>query len=191
MMRNGVIILGIFVVSFWKAQEQALPLNTSVLGAVPNSYFKDSNNELDYYTGTWRATFQDKIIILSIDKETKVPFEMFDKNFFRDQIRVRYEVKSSNGFILESSLNKNFTNDIRLSIRGFKTQSSGNELNLIFSGGNCSVGIGKIVFKKINNGQFSWNYYPGTTTRNDINCPPDRDYTIYLPETEGLVFTRQ
>ncbi|CAM3117355.1 DUF6705 domain-containing protein [Chryseobacterium flavum] len=190
-MRNGVIILGIFVVSFWKAQEQALPLNTSVLGAVPNSYFKDSNNELDYYTGTWRATFQDKIIILSIDKETKVPFEMFDKNFFRDQIRVRYEVKSSNGFILESSLNKNFTNDIRLSIRGFKTQSSGNELNLIFSGGNCSVGIGKIVFKKINNGQFSWNYYPGTTTRNDINCPPDRDYTIYLPETEGLVFTRQ
>ncbi|WP_333597534.1 DUF6705 family protein [Chryseobacterium flavum] len=190
MMRNGVIILGIFVLSFWKAQEQALPLNTSALGAVPNSYFKDSNNELDYYTGTWRATFQDKIITLKISKQIKVLIRRFNKSFYRDQIFVRYEIKKDS-VILESTLNNDFTNDVTFSIDGSKIQDNGNRITLVFAGGNCSVGIGTIALKKINASQFSWGYYPGTTTRNDINCPPDREYKIHLPETENLIFTKQ
>jgi len=187
-----ILFINFFIIFLFSCNaQQVLPLNNSAYSSPTNSYFKDSNGELDYYLGNWKAVFQNRVIILDISKETKVPFEMFDKKFFRDQIRVRYVIKNSNGLILESSLNKDFFNDIKLSIRGFKTQLNGNEVSLIFSGGNCSVGIGKIVFKKINPTQFSWGYYPGTTSRNDISCPPNLDYTIYLPETENLVFTKQ
>ncbi|UCA58099.1 hypothetical protein KB553_13670 [Chryseobacterium rhizoplanae] len=186
-MRNGLIILGIFVVFSCKAQ-QILSLNTSALDSAPNSYFKDSNNELDYFTGVWQGSFQDKTITLQISKQIKVPIERFGEKFFRDQIFVKYEVKKGNS-ILESSLNKDFTSDIGLSIKGSKIQD--NSITLVFSGGNCSVGIGIITLKKINATQFSWGYYPGTTTRIDTLCSPDREYKIHLPETENLVFTKQ
>lgn len=189
-MKHFIYILTFFALSC-NAQQQVLPLNTSAFNSPNDSYFKDINNEFDYYLGTWSASFQDKSITLHVTKEIKVPFKMWKKDFYRDQIRVRYEIKNSNGAILESSLNKDFTNDIGLSIKGLKTQSNGSLLNLIFAGGNCNVGIGTIVFKRKSNTQFSWGYYPGTTTRDDINCPPNLDYTIYLPETENLIFTKQ
>ena len=173
-----------------KAQ-QIIPLNTSAFRTPSNSYFKDLNNEFDQYVGTWTSSYQGKNIKLVINKELKVPFEMWDKFFFRDRLLVRYELKDINGVILQSTLNKDFTNDGTLSIEGLITQENGNIVHLIFSGGNCSVGIGEIKFQKISATQFSWSYYPGTTTRNDINCPPGLDYKIYLLETENLVFTKQ
>ncbi|REC65918.1 hypothetical protein DRF59_14105 [Chryseobacterium flavum] len=188
-MRKGLIILWIFVVFSCKAQ-QIYPLNTSVRGVSENSYFKDLDEELDYYIGTWNASFQDKGITLQILKQIKVPTKYFNKNYYTDQLFIRYEVKK-NDVILESTLNKDFTNDIGLSIKSVLTQDNGKSVILLFSGGNCSVGIGTITLKKINASQFSWGYYPGTTTRNDINCPPDREYKIHLPETENLIFTKQ
>ncbi|MEJ5103516.1 DUF6705 family protein [Chryseobacterium sp. MYb328] len=188
-MRNGWIIFGFLVVFSCKAQ-QVLPLNTSGYSSPTNSYFKDSDNELDYYTGTWTGHFQDKTIILQISKQIKIPIERFRKSFYRDQIFVKYEIKKNN-VILESTINHDFSNDLKLSIDGSKTQDNGDKVTLVFAGGNCSVGIGTIVLKKINPTQFSWGYYPGTTTRNDKDCPPTQDYTIYLPETENLIFTKQ
>ncbi|WP_419495369.1 DUF6705 family protein [Chryseobacterium bernardetii] len=188
-MRNGLIILGIFVMFSCKAQE-VHPLNTSALDAPVGSYFKDLNDELSYYTGTWNATFQNKTITLQILKQIKVPIKRFQKSFYRDLLFVRYEVKK-NGVVSESTLNKDFTNNSQLSIESAYIQDNGNSVTLLFSGGNCSVGIGTINFKKINATQFSWGYYPGTTTSNDINCPPDREYKIHLPETENLIFTKQ
>ncbi|AZA77818.1 hypothetical protein EG347_09955 [Chryseobacterium sp. G0186] len=189
-MRNTLMILGIFAMVSCKAQQQTLPLNTSALDAPIDSYFKDLNNELDYYTGTWKASFQEKTITLQILKKIKEPIKVFSKNFYTDQLFVRYEI-TKNGVISESTLDQNFTNSSRLSIESVYTQDNGNSITLLFSGGNCSVGIGTIVLKKINTTQFSWGYYPGTTTMNDKDCPPNLDYTIYLPETENLVFTKQ
>ena len=189
-MRNNFLILGIFAVLCCKAQQQVLPLNNSAFSSPNNSYFKDSNNELDYYVGTWTSNFENKEIKLVIVKEVKKPFEMWKKNFYTDELRVRYEIKK-NGIVSESTLNKDFTNDIKLSIDGSKTQDNGNRITLIFAGGNCSVGIGTIVLKKNDVNQLSWGYYPGTATMNDISCPPNLDYTVYLPETENLVFTKQ
>ena len=188
-MKQIIYIITLFIFSC-KAQQQILPLNTSAYKIASNAYFKDLNNELNYYTGTWKAVFQDKSIILQISEQVKAPIELFDKNFYRDQLFIRYEI-SKNGVVLESTLNKDFTNDIALSIKSAYTQDSGNSVILLFSGGNCSVGIGTISLKKINATQFSWGYYPGTTTRNDKDCPPDREYKIHLPETENLIFTKQ
>lgn len=188
-MKQIIYILTLFIFSC-KAQQPVYPLNTSASKLPSNAYFKDLNNELNYYTGTWKATFQDNAITLQISKQIKAPIELFGKNFYRDQLFTRYEVRK-NGVILESTLNKDFTNDTGFSVRSAYTLDSGNSVTLLFSGGNCNVGIGTVVLKKINSTQLSWGYYPGTTTRNDITCPTDKDYTIYLPETKDLIFTKQ
>lgn len=173
--------------------QQVLPLNTSTLNVPAGTHFKDLNNEFDYYLGTWKSNYQNKIITLSITKVNNKPFEMWSKNYYHDQIIVRYEIKNTNGIVLQTTLNRIFSdeNDVHLLIESSGTESNGNILNLLFAGGNCSVGIGEIILKKINSTQFYWSYYPGSTTRNDITCPPSLDYTIYLPETENLVFTKQ
>ncbi|MEJ5103518.1 DUF6705 family protein [Chryseobacterium sp. MYb328] len=188
-MRSGWFILVLFTVLFCKAQ-QIFPLNTYAENVPINSYFKDLNNELDAYNGIWNVSFEGKMITLHISKQIEKPVKLFGKNFYRDQLFVRYEIKK-NGVISESTLNKDFTNDIGLSIKSALTKDNGNSIILLFSGGNCSVGIGTITFKKISGTKFSWDYNPGTTTTNDITCPPDKDYTIYLPETENLIFTKQ
>ncbi|WP_160138051.1 DUF6705 family protein [Chryseobacterium sp. c4a] len=188
-MRSGWLIMILFAVFFCKAQ-QVLPLNTYAEDIPVNSYFKDLNNELDAYTGIWNASFEGKMITLHISKQIEKPVRLFGKNFYKDQLFVRYEIKK-NGIISESTLNKDFTNNSSLSIESVVTKDNDNSIILLFSGGNCSVGIGTITLKKLSSTQFSWGYYPGTTTRNDITCPPNRDYTIYLPETENLIFTKQ
>ncbi|MCY1661418.1 DUF6705 family protein [Chryseobacterium sp. SL1] len=175
-----------------KAQ-QVLPLNSSELDTSVNSYFKDLNNELEPYIGNWKAVYQGKTVLLKITKESKRSFTIEDKTFYRDAIIVKYEVKDSTGQILQSTLNSDFaTSNLKNIILSLGTNlNSNNEVNLLYGGGNCNVGMGDIVFKKIDSNHFYWNYYPGTTTRNDITCPPNLDYNIYLPETENLIFTKQ
>ncbi|WP_185205946.1 DUF6705 family protein [Chryseobacterium sp. C3] len=191
-MKNILAILFILLLTTCKSQ-QVLPLNGSVVNSPINSYFKDINNELDFYVGNWKANFQNKTMILKITKALHRPFEMLDKNYFQDQLIIRYEIKDINESVLQTTLNRSFTdqNDVKLLIESSGTESNGDIVNLLFAGGNCSVGIGEIILKKINNTQFYWSYYPGTTTRNDITCPPNLDYNIYLPETENLIFTKQ
>ncbi|WP_374465638.1 DUF6705 family protein [Chryseobacterium sp.] len=175
-----------------KAQ-QIYPLNNSELDSAINSYFKDLNNELDPFIGTWKADFQGKTITLIINKQLKRPYEVWSKNFFKDVIIVKYEVKDSNGQIYQSTLNSNFYgNNLYNIILSLGTNlNSSNEVNLYYAGGNCGVGSGDIKFQKITSTQFYWSYYPGTTTRIDTLCPPNLDYHIYLPETENLIFTKQ
>ena len=186
------IFTAIFCVTLISCKaQQILPLNTSAYNAPTNSYLKDLNNEFDPFVGTWMVYYQGKSIKLVVDKEIKIPFEMWGKNFYRDRLMVRYEIKNQNGQILEATLNKDFTNDVALSIEGLKTQENGNIVQLIFSGGNCNVGNGFIYFQKINASQFYWKYTPAGATLNDITCPPNLDYKIYLPEKENLVFTKQ
>lgn len=185
-------ILLISTITFFQSQVIA-PLNNSEYDTPTNSYFKDLNNELDPYIGTWKSTFQGKTVLIKITKQLKRPYELFDKNFYKDQLIMRYEIRDSANKILESSLNNSYTNnDIKYLIQSLGTNIKGNnEVDFLFSGGNCSVGYGFIYITKANSNQLKWSYYPGTTTRIDSICPPNKDYTIYLPETEGLIFTKQ
>lgn len=176
-----------------KAQ-QIYSLSASDYDTPSNSYFKDINNELDPYIGTWKAEFQGKKIVLIVSKEIKRPYKAWNKDFFQDRLLVRYEVKDSLGNILQNTKNNLFSvgSDLKNIIISAALNINGNgEVNFIYAGGNCSVGKGEITLKKANNTQFYWTYYPGTTTRVDSVCPPNLDYTIYLPETENLLFTKQ
>lgn len=173
-----------------KAQ-QVLPLNAPITTAPNNSYFKDMNNELDPYVGSWQANFQNKTIKLVISKQFQAPLNiLFGKTFYQDALLARYEV-STNGTIQQSSLTKDFAISIKYKIESTGTEDNGNTVNLVFSGGNCSIGLGNITFQKIDNTHFNWSYFPKTVGMNDIDCPPNQDYNIYLPITQNLIFTKQ
>ena len=173
-----------------KAQQIIMPLNSSALSSPTNSYFKDLNNELDPYVGIWQANFQNKMINLLISKEINVTFEMWGKAFSKDILMVRFEI-SSNGLIQQSTLNKDFATNKQLLLKSMDTENNGDTVNLVFYGGNCSIGLGNITFQKIDNTHFNWSYFPKTVGMNDIDCPPNQDYNIYLPITQNLIFTKQ
>lgn len=182
-----LLIAGLISISC-TAQNNILPLNTSVFNSPQNSYLKDLNNELLLFVGTWEANFQNKTVKLIVEKHEQVPVTIFDKSFFTDQLLVRYEIKE-NGIIKESTITNNFQNSPKFKIESTTTENG--KINLVYSGGNCSVGIGRVIFQKIDATHFYWSYFPGSTTRNDNNCPPNVDYTIYLPQTSNLIFTKQ
>lgn len=74
-----------------KAQ-QVLPLNAGWYKSPNGSYFKDLNNELDQFVGTWKANYDDKTISLYIIKKIRKPYYDMEKSFSKDQLNVRYYV---------------------------------------------------------------------------------------------------
>ncbi|WP_417431243.1 hypothetical protein [Halpernia sp.] len=79
---------------------------------------------------------------------------------------------------------RNFISDITFN-------DASNALVFYYTGTNCGVGWGEIQLKKVSSSQISWTYYPNDTTLTEATCPGNPDLTIYLPETENLVFTKQ
>ncbi|WP_417431245.1 DUF6705 family protein [Halpernia sp.] len=187
-MKNIISIL-LIIFSFSCKAQQEYPLNTNSNEIPVNSYIKDYNHELDTYVGTWKANYNGNQTTLFITKEIKKLFD-FDTNhkFFSDVLTVKYEIKNSSAIILQSTLN-NMT--LRNNIFSMSNDSSINEVGLYYSGTNCGVGWGRIYIKKLNNTQISWAYYPNDTMLTAATCPGNPDLTIYLPETENLVFTKQ
>ena len=179
-----------FVLLSCKAQ-LTVPLNTGWYTSPTGTYFKDFNNELDQFAGTWKANYGDKTITLVITKELQQQFEDINKIFYRDLLRVRYQVSNIGGLVIHSTLNNNFTSNKYFDFTSLFIRSSTNEVTLLYNGGDCSIGLGTVYFKKINAIQFQWDYKPQGVTLNDINCPPPIDHTIYLPEVPNLIFTKQ
>ncbi len=173
---------------FCKAQKE-YPLNTSISDIPVGSYIKDYNNELNSYTGTYKATFNTNEITIVITKEIKRLMD-FDPNFkfYKDALIVRYTVKNSSGIVLQTTQTtnspKNFISDISFN-------NALNSLMFYYNGTNCGVGWGKIHLKKLSSSQISWTYYPNDTTLTAATCQGNPDLTIYLPETENLIFTKK
>ncbi|PZP41814.1 MAG: hypothetical protein DI598_17790 [Pseudopedobacter saltans] len=172
-----------------KAQQE-YPLNSNLFELPQNSYFKDLNNELNPYVGTYKASFNGKQITLYITKETKKYFDRISYKFYKDVLSVRYTVQNSSGQILQSTQNQNFTPDQVLHTI-YSVVVTNNNVSFTYGGTNCSVGNGSIILKKLNNTQLSWSYYPNDMVFVGNQCPSNLDITIYLPETENLVFTKQ
>lgn len=181
-----VLVLIINIVSC-KAQ-QTLPLNTFLNDIPNNAYVKDLNNELDPYIGTFKANFNGKEITLYISKLENKLEKSTNKNYYLDALIVKYIVKNSSGTILQDT--QNFSQEIN-TISSIRIRSYDSSVILGYSGTNCRVGWGTILLKKINATQFTWEYRPNDIILTPEKCPGNPDLTIYLPETKGLIFTKQ
>ena len=166
---------------------QTLPLNTSLNDIPANAHLKDLNNELAPYVGTYKANFQDKEITLYITKVEDKLEKSSQKNYFLDALVVKYVVKNSSGIILQDT--HNLSSNIQF--YSYYTYPDQNKIVLYYSGTNCRVGWGDVFLKKISNTKIIWEYRPDDIILDDATCPPGTDTTIYLPETKGLIFTKQ
>ncbi|MDR4955266.1 hypothetical protein REB14_24055 [Chryseobacterium sp. ES2] len=165
-----------------------LPLNTSLKDIPANSYLKDLNSELNSYTGVFQGNFQGKNIILYITKSEKKLQKSSQKNYYSDVLDIKYVVKNSSGVVLQDTKNNNIPS---INLYSIGTKSYDNSTIFFYSGTNCRVGWGKIILKKISSTQISWEYRPNDIILDDSKCPPGTDINIYLPETKGLIFTKQ
>ncbi len=181
---KSVLFLIIFAVVSCKSQ-QILPMNTALDDIPNNAQVKDLNNELNPYIGIYKANFEGNEITLFITKEENKLEKRVSKQFYRDALVVKYIVKNVSGLILQS--NQNSSSNQLYSIG---TRPSENSLVLYYYGTNCGVGWGKVTIKKLSTTQISWDYSPNSTSLRD-DCPSTADKTVYLPETDNLIFTKQ
>ncbi|RLJ30843.1 hypothetical protein CLU97_0239 [Chryseobacterium sp. 7] len=182
-------ILFCLLISFLSCKAQTtLPLNTSLNEIPANSYLKDLNNELNSYTGAFQANFQGKNIILYITKiENKVQ-KSSQKTYYSDILDIKYIIKNSSGIVLQDTKNNNIPS---INLYSIGTKPYDNSAIFFYSGTNCRVGWGKIILKKINSTQLSWEYRPNDIILDNSKCPQGTDINIYLPETKDLIFTKQ
>ncbi|MCD1116209.1 DUF6705 family protein [Chryseobacterium turcicum] len=188
-MKSIIIFYGLFVVLSCKAQQ--LPLNTLMKDIPANGYIKDTNNELNSYVGTYKTNYQGNEIILIINKEENKPTRRMNKDFYRDALVVKYIVKNSAGNILQNTQNMILNDQTYFNIVSIGTIPSLGIVSLGYDGTNCGIGWGKIILKKLNTTQFSWDYRPNNLVIDDATCPPSVDKKVYLPITKDLIFTKQ
>lgn len=187
---NRVLIIIMFFIII-SCRGQQYPLNTNYEEVPNNAYLKDLNNELNPYTGIYKANFEGNEIILYIAKETYKFFDLYSKKYYQDVLSIKYIVKNPSGIVLQDTNNMNFqSGQIEFSIYSIGTQSSNNLVIFHYGGTNCGVGWGKVKLKKLNSTQISWSYDPNSTSVRD-DCPSNADKTVYLPVTKDLVFTKQ
>jgi len=186
--KTVIILLSVMIISI-SCKAQNLPLQTASKNIPNNAHIKDTNNELTPYIGTYKANFIGNEITLFITKENGRLTNYGNQKFYRDALVIKYIIKNSLGIIVQDT--QNTTQQDINEIFSTKLRSSDASVCLTYSGTNCNVGWGDIYLKKINANQISWEYIPDDITTTAAKCPPTLDTTIYLPETENLIFTKQ
>ncbi|MEG1590018.1 DUF6705 family protein [Chryseobacterium sp.] len=183
-----IIVISVILMNFIHCKAQVYPLNTWTDNVPQGAYVKDLNNELNQFTGVYKASYQGNETTLYITKAEHIIKEAINKSYYIDALIVRYIVKNSSGIVLQDTQN-NPSNNFR-SIRTFPQE---NIVGLYYPGTNCGVGYGTVFLFKINANQLKWIYRPqGKIFLNkDEECPGNPDTKVYLPVTEDLIFTKQ
>lgn len=185
------IIVLASIANIISCKAQTLPLNTLMENIPQNAYVKDLNNELTPYVGIYKSNYQGNEIALFITKEEDKPTRRMNKNFYRDALIIKYIVKNSSGIILQDTQNMVLNNESYFNIVSMGTRPTLGDVVLGYDGTNCGIGWGKIILKKLNSTQISWDYRPNSLLIDAATCPPSTDKTVYLPVTKDLVFTKQ
>ncbi|WP_312994656.1 hypothetical protein [Chryseobacterium flavum] len=185
-----ILILGL-IANTISCNAQQLPLNTSMENIPQNAYVKDLNNELTPYIGTYKSIYQGNEIFLFITKEDHKLTKRMKKVFYRDALVIKYIVKNSSGIILQDTQNMVLDNESFFNIVSIGTRPSSGDIILGYNGTNCGIGWGKIILKKINATQISWEYRPNSSLIDAATCPQGTDKKVYLPVTKDLIFTKQ
>ena len=175
-----------------KAQ-QIVPLNTYTNSIQNNDYLKDSNNELDFFIGTYQTNYLGNTYTLYITKNIKQSFfDGVSTNYFQDVLSMRYTIKNSSGQTIEDTQNITFApNQDDFTIYSAVNHDSSKFVGFNYGGIGCGIGSGSIIFKQISGNQFSFKYKPGEYPY-PFNCPNLTENDVKLPAVvDGIIFTKQ
>ena len=138
-MQQVVIIVFLFCVGICRGQTLILPILEEAQGIVEGAYYKDLDNELGKFVGTWKYTSGTSSFTITLQKKTMF-FESYD-NCYKDIIIGEYKYVSNGVEIVNTlnNLNVNYTNQYKYNLSGLVikdrfTTTAGNrniELNFI------------------------------------------------------------
>jgi hypothetical protein len=125
-MKNIFLFILINISALFSAQ-QIFTLRPTETELPVNSYQKDTNNELPSYEGTWKGTWNDKVLIITFKKIV----DKYDTNFnrYKDYLVGKFIVKNNNGTILFD--NSNLSDD-DAKIKGVSFRRYGDKYSLVY-----------------------------------------------------------
>ncbi|WP_326981188.1 DUF6705 family protein [Chryseobacterium sp. MYb264] len=116
------VITFVFSLIYCKAQEQIFPLTTMNNELPPNSYIKDTENQLPVFEGTWKGTSDNKTFTV-VFKKVKFFDTLAQKNpYYKDILWGKFQLKDAEGKILFDNLS---VEDQYSKIQGMRIHPSG------------------------------------------------------------------
>ncbi|WP_123906611.1 DUF6705 family protein [Chryseobacterium sp. MYb7] len=151
-MKNILFILSFICISC-KAQQQIIPLETKGW-PVEGTYYKDLDNDLTPYIGTWKGVFENKTFIITFSKIKY--YEPYDK-YYQDRIIGRYKMLDTNGTQLYSTVNLP-EDKAKVKSLGFVNSTTKDKLRFYFSD-LCRGGQIVLNFENPQKTQIHYIYY--------------------------------
>ena len=175
-----IVLILVFIFIGCKAQQQILPLETKGW-PVSGTYYKDLNNELGPYVGTWEGVYDNKTFIITFFKI--VDHDNFD-NYYKDRIIGKYKMLSNNNELYSTyNLPDSKTKVISL---GFVEATNNAKLRLMFND-LCIEGEIHISFLNPQKTEMKWKYFTYQTMITDsTGCAPYNE----MPRGE-FILTKQ
>ncbi len=167
-----------------------VPFRTYNISDKECHYFKDTNNELPAYEGTWKGSWNNKTLFITFTKMTNVYSDALEYN--RDYLAGNFKTLDNNGNILFN--NFNLPNN-EAKIRGINFQETTNKYLMSYTDNDiCGIGGSvKISFANAAKTQLNIDFDQDRqiidTDCYFYNYPPSQ-YPEPLPKT-NIVLTKQ
>ena len=161
------ILATLFIITFvsCNAQQQILSMNTKGFH-IENIYYKDIDNELNIYEGTWKGIFNNKIFTITF---TKVKLHSLIGNYDQDRVIGKYKMEDTSGNQFYSTYNLP-TEEAKVTSLGFVEQTNKTKLRLMFSD-LCIDGEIHISFENPQKTLLHWKYFTNQTlVTDDSDC---------------------
>lgn len=167
-MKNIFLIITIFfTVLSCRAQQQIISMNTKGFH-IEGVYYKDLDNELNQYEGTWKGTFNNKTFTITLIK-----IKLHDPigNYDQDRLIGKYKMLDANNNQLYSTYNL-ADDKAKVTSLGFVEQTNKTKLRLMFSD-LCRDGEIHLSFDNPQKTQMHWKYFTNQElVVDDSDCSP-------------------
>jgi len=184
---KNILLVFLFIFAFF-CRAQTYPLRTFT-DLPENSYEKDTNNELSQYEGTWKGTWSNKTIFITLKKITNKYDDVF--KYYRDYLIGKFIVKDLNGNILFDNTN---LSDDNAKIAGGGFRKTDDKYSLIYIDPDLchTTGSARISFTDATKTNLEWKY------SQDFNLIDNTCFFHGLPQSErpeplpmSIILTKQ
>ncbi|WP_143885290.1 DUF6705 family protein [Chryseobacterium binzhouense] len=197
MLKRFLIILLLALYGFVFSQQACtvfteIPLR-SVTTDIPENqcyYRKDTNNELNDYIGTWKASWDSKTIFIYIKKITNKYDNVF--KFNRDFLIIKFKTLDINGAVL---FDNTLLSDEQAKIEGLNFRKADDRYGFVYLDPDlCDTsGEVRINFNNLAKTELQWNYFQNKYEWLDSDCffynyPPDQ---LPNPLPKAAIFVKQ
>lgn len=178
-MKNIILLILLIAFTACKAQSIILPLGTKG-DRKAGAYYKDLDNDLLPYIGTWSGTVSNKSFRITFQKVKE--YEDFD-NSWTDRLYGRYEINDLNGNLIASTYSL-IDDDVDVTSLGFFYNKT--KLKFYYNG-DCYEGHIYLNFTDSTKTKIQWEYVSiPTIITNNMNCPESNE----IPQ-ERFILTKQ